>query len=48
MRILLTRVADLWIAIATALAVVALTLPLFLNPVWVAFELSLREAGLTF
>jgi integral membrane protein (TIGR01906 family) len=38
MRTLPTRVADGWIALATALAIVALSLPLFLNPVWVAFE----------
>ncbi len=44
MRILLTRVADLWIAVATGLAIVALTLPLFLNPVWVAFEQGRAQA----
>jgi len=34
----LSRIADFWIAIATALGVVALTIPLFLNPIWVGFE----------
>jgi len=43
-RILLTRVADLWIAVATGLAIVAVTLPLFLNPVWVAFEQGRAQA----
>jgi integral membrane protein (TIGR01906 family) len=33
-----SRIADVWIAIATGLAIVGLTIPLFLNPVWVAFE----------
>jgi integral membrane protein (TIGR01906 family) len=32
------RLASFLIAIATALAIVALVIPLFLNPVWVAFE----------
>lgn len=32
------RAASLLISVATALAIVAVTLPLFLNPVWVAFE----------
>ena len=32
------------IAVATALAVVALAIPLFLNPVWVAFEQERAEA----
>lgn len=40
-----TRVADGWIALATALAIVAVTLPLFLNPIWVAFEQGRAEAG---
>jgi integral membrane protein (TIGR01906 family) len=43
-RTLLTRAADLWIALATALAIVAVTLPLFLNPVWVAFEQGRAQA----
>lgn len=33
-----TRLASFLIAVATALAIVALVLPLFLNPIWVAFE----------
>lgn len=32
------------IALATALAIVAVTLPLFLNPLWVAFEQGRAEA----
>lgn len=32
------RLASFLVAIATALAIVALVIPLFLNPVWVAFE----------
>jgi integral membrane protein (TIGR01906 family) len=40
----LSRVADIWIALATALAIVALTLPLFLNPLWVSFEQGRAEA----
>jgi integral membrane protein (TIGR01906 family) len=43
-RTLLTRGADLWIAVATGLAIVAVTLPLFLNPVWVAFEQGRAQA----
>jgi len=43
-RRLLTRASDLWIALATALAIVALTLPLFLNPIWVAFEQGRAQA----
>jgi integral membrane protein (TIGR01906 family) len=33
-----TRLADVWIGIATGLAILAITIPLFLNPIWVAFE----------
>lgn len=44
MRTPLSRIADVWIALATALAIVALTLPLFLNPVWVSFEQGRAEA----
>jgi integral membrane protein (TIGR01906 family) len=40
----LHRLADVWIALATALAIVALTLPLFLNPLWVAFEQGRADA----
>jgi integral membrane protein (TIGR01906 family) len=43
-RTLTTRIADGWIAIATALVIVAVTLPLFLNPVWVAFEQGRAQA----
>ena len=44
MRTLPTRIADGWIALATALTIVAVTLPLFLNPLWVAFEQGRAEA----
>jgi len=37
-------VANTLIGLATALAIVAVTLPLFLNPVWVAFEQGRAEA----
>jgi integral membrane protein (TIGR01906 family) len=38
------RAASLLIGVATALVVVAVTLPLFLNPLWVAFEQGRAEA----
>ena len=44
MRTLSTRIGDGWIALATALTIVAVTLPLFLNPVWVAFEQGRAQA----
>jgi integral membrane protein (TIGR01906 family) len=44
MRTLGSRTADLWIAVATALAIVALTLPLFLNAFWVSFEQGRAQA----
>ena len=44
MRSPLSRVADIWIAVATALAILALTIPLFLNPLWVSFEQGRAEA----
>jgi integral membrane protein (TIGR01906 family) len=44
-RTTLRRVADAWIAVATALAIVGLTIPLFLNPVWVAFEQDRADAA---
>jgi integral membrane protein (TIGR01906 family) len=40
-----TRLANLLIAVATALVVVALVIPLFLNPWWVAFEQGRAEAA---
>jgi integral membrane protein (TIGR01906 family) len=43
-RTLLSRAADLWIALATGFVIVAVTLPLFLNPVWVAFEQGRSQA----
>jgi integral membrane protein (TIGR01906 family) len=41
----LSRIADSWIAIATAMAVIAVTIPLFLNPIWVAFEQGRAQAA---
>jgi integral membrane protein (TIGR01906 family) len=32
------RLADVWIAAATAITILALSIPLFLNPIWVGFE----------
>jgi integral membrane protein (TIGR01906 family) len=43
-RTILSRIGDVWIAVATALAIVALTIPLFLNPVWVGFEQGRAQA----
>jgi integral membrane protein (TIGR01906 family) len=40
----LSRAADLWIAIATTIGIVALTIPLFLNPIWVGFEQGRAQA----
>ena len=37
--------SNVLIGLATALAIVALTLPLFLNPVWVAFEQGRAQAA---
>lgn len=44
MRTFSTRIGDGWIALATALTIVAVTLPLFLNPVWVGFEQGRAQA----
>ena len=44
MRTLGSAAADAWVAVATALAIVALTLPLFLNPIWVSFEQGRAQA----
>jgi integral membrane protein (TIGR01906 family) len=38
------RVADVWIAIGTALTILALTIPVFLTPVWVSFEQGRAQA----
>jgi integral membrane protein (TIGR01906 family) len=40
-----SRAASLLISVATALAIVAGTLPLFLNPAWVAFEQGRAQAA---
>jgi integral membrane protein (TIGR01906 family) len=39
-----SRAADVWTAIATAIGIVALTLPMFLNPIWVGFEQERAQA----
>ncbi len=44
MNTLAGRAGSLVIAIATAFAIVAITLPLFLNPAWVAFEQGRAQA----
>ncbi len=44
MRTLSTRIGDGWIALATALTIVAVILPLFLNPIWIAFEQGRAQA----
>ena len=38
MRSPLNVLADVWIGLATALTILAVTIPFFLNPVWVGFE----------
>jgi integral membrane protein (TIGR01906 family) len=43
-RTTLGRFGDIWIGVATALAIVALTITLFLNPLWVGFEQGRAEA----
>jgi integral membrane protein (TIGR01906 family) len=40
----LSRAAEVWIALATAFTIVALTIPLFLNPIWVGFEQGRAQA----
>ena len=39
------RLADILIALATALTIIAVIMPLFLNPVWVGFEQGRAEAA---
>jgi integral membrane protein (TIGR01906 family) len=41
----LSRLGDLEIGLATAIAIVAVTIPLFLNPVWVSFEQGRAQAA---
>ena len=45
MTTLRARVGSFLIALATAVGIVALVLPLFLNPVWVGFEQGRAEAA---
>src|SRR4030095_14019603 len=40
----LGRVGDIWIAVAPAFTIVALTIPLFMNPLWVGFEQGRAQA----
>jgi integral membrane protein (TIGR01906 family) len=40
----LSILADVWIGLATALAIVAVTIPFFLNPAWVGFEQARSQA----
>jgi integral membrane protein (TIGR01906 family) len=40
----LSRIADIWIALATPLTILALTIPLFLNSIWVGFEQGRAQA----
>jgi integral membrane protein (TIGR01906 family) len=44
-RTAVARLSDLWIAIATAIVLVAVAIPLFLNPVWVGFEQGRAQAS---
>jgi integral membrane protein (TIGR01906 family) len=39
-----SHIADIWIAVATPLTILALTILLFLNPVWVGFEQDRAQA----
>jgi integral membrane protein (TIGR01906 family) len=39
-----SRIADAWVTIAVAVLIVALTVPLFLNPIWVGFEQGRAQA----
>ena len=45
MRSPLSWLADIEIGLATAFAIVAVTIPLFLNPIWVAFEQGRAQAA---
>jgi integral membrane protein (TIGR01906 family) len=40
----LSLLADVWIGLATALAILAVTMPFFLNPAWVGFEQARSQA----
>ena len=44
MRTPFARIANAWIAVATALTILALTIPLFLNPFWVGLEQARAQA----
>ena len=45
MRSPLNVLADVWIGLATALAILAVTIPFFLNPAWVGFEQGRSQAA---
>ncbi len=42
---LASKAADLVVAVATALLILAVAIPLFLNPIWVSFEQGRAEAA---
>ena len=44
MRSPVSVLADVWIGLATALAILAVTIPFFLNPAWVGFEQGRSQA----
>ncbi len=45
MQTITSRLGGILIALATALAILAIVMPLFLNPIWVAFEQGRSEAA---
>ena len=45
MRSPLSILADVWIGLATALAILTVTIPFFLNPAWVGFEQGRAQAS---
>lgn len=45
METLAARLGSVLISVATAVAIIALVMPLFLNPVWVAFEQGRAQAA---
>ena len=44
MRSPVNALADVWIGLATALTILAVTIPFFLNPAWVGFEQGRAQA----
>ena len=45
MQTITSRLGGILIALATALAILAIVMPLFLNPIWVAFEQGRSQAA---